>query len=161
MARRLAKRCIEGSLLIAQLLWLASADCASATGYEIHAAATYFVLLEVGTLSPTARLDEPSARRIASANWSLDLNRTTAAFGVTGRFGACNFGAAQDTPLGQRAPGIEAAVAYHAYVAPSYAELPVPYQRDFVYGSLVGLTEAVRTILAPNCGPGSGNSRRR
>jgi len=45
--------------------------------------------------------------------------------------------AAQEAPRAQRVAGILAAVSYHAYVPPSFAYLPVAYQRDFVRGSLV------------------------
>jgi hypothetical protein len=148
MLGKLARFYFGCGLLITPPACLVGANQACAAGYETHGLATYFILLEIATANPTGRLDEPSARRIASADWSLDLNRTTAAFGLTGRLGSCELIAAEEASSSQRAAGISAAVSYHAYVPPSYAYLPDAYQRDFVRGSLVGLASAVNTMLS-------------
>jgi hypothetical protein len=55
---------------------------------------------------------------------------------------------AQETNRTQADAGIWAAVSHHAYVAGSYAYLPVSYQRDVVRGSFVGLTSAVNKMLS-------------
>jgi hypothetical protein len=78
----------------------------------------------------------------------MDLNRTTAAFGTVGPLGPCDVAIAQETHRTQADAGIWAAVSHHAYVAPSYAHLPVSLQRDFVRGSFVGLASAVNQMLS-------------
>jgi hypothetical protein len=83
----------------------------------------------------------------------MDLNRTTAAFGKVDPLGPCDVTTAKEASGGQADAGIWAAVSHHAYVAPSYAYLPVSYQRDFVRGSLVGLTSAVNKILSDTAMP--------
>jgi hypothetical protein len=153
MRRGLTKLCVEGGLLVAPLLWLVGTHPAVAAGPELRGLATYFILLEAGASYPPGRFDEPAARRISAADWSLDLNRTTAAFGVTGRFGTCELIAVQNLPPARRAAGVAAAVSYHAYVPPSYAYLPIAYQRDFVRSGLVGMTEGTNKLLADAATP--------
>jgi hypothetical protein len=121
---------------------------ARASGFDIHGFGIYVVLLEVNASNSTGRLSEPTSRRIASANWSMDLNRTTAAFGQVGPLGPCDVDTAQKPSRAQADAGIWAAVSHHAYVAASYAYLPALYQRDFVRGSFVGLTSAVNKMLS-------------
>jgi hypothetical protein len=147
MARGSTRSYTTGGLLLPALLWLAGTHPAAAGGSEIRGLATYFILIEAGASTPPGRLDEPAVRRIAAADWSLDLNRATAAFGIIGDFGACELTATQNMPPAQRAAGLAAAVSYHAYVAPSYAYLPVAYQRDFVRSGLIGFTDGTNKLL--------------
>jgi hypothetical protein len=94
---------------------------ARASGFDIHGFGTYVVLLEVNASNSKGRLGESTSRRIVSANWSMDLNRTTAAFGKVGPLGPCDVATAQETNRTQADAGIWAAVSHHAYVAGSYA----------------------------------------
>jgi hypothetical protein len=153
MARGFTRFYTSGGLLLAALSWLAGTHPAAAGESEVRGLATYFILIEAGASASPGRLDEPAARRIAAADWSLDLNRTTAALGIVGDFGACELTAAQNMPPAQRAAGLAAAVSYHAYVAPSYAYLPVAYQRDLVRSGLIGLTDGTNKLLTDAATP--------
>jgi hypothetical protein len=145
---RLCRFSIQTALFAALLCYALGANLAEAGGFDIHGFGTYAVLLEVNSSDSKGRLGEPTSRRIASANWSMDLNRTTAAFGTVGPLGPCDVASAQETHRAQADAGIWAAVSHHAYVAPSYAHLPVSLQRDFVRGSFVGLASAVNQMLS-------------
>ena len=136
--------------VLVSALFCCAADMSQAQTADLdgRALATYVVLLEVNAANPTGRLSELASRRIAVASWSLDLNRTTAAFGRTGPLGPCSVTAARERPMSQDAVGIAAAVSHHAYVAPSYSFLPDTYQRDFVRSAFAGLTRAVNKVLS-------------
>lgn len=145
---RLRRFSIQSALFAAVLCCAFGPNPARASGFDIHGFGTYVVLLEVNASNSKGRLGESTSRRIVSANWSMDLNRTTAAFGKVGPLGPCDVATAQETNRTQADAGIWAAVSHHAYVAGSYAYLPVSYQRDFVRGSFVGLTSAVNKMLS-------------
>jgi hypothetical protein len=139
---------IQSALFAALLCCAFGPNPARAGGFDIHGFGTYVVLLEVNASNSKGRLSEPTNRRIAAANWSMDLNHTTAAFGTVGPLGPCDVATAQETSRTQADAGIWPAVSHHAYVAPSYTYLPISYQRDFVRGSFVGLTSAVNKMIS-------------
>src|SRR5260370_20838711 len=145
---RLCRFSIQTALFAALLCCAFGANLAEACGFDIHGFGTYVVLLEVNSSDSKGRLGEPTIRRIASANWSMDLNRTTAAFGTVGPLGPCDVVTAQETHRTQADAGIWAALSHHAYVAPSYSHLPVSLQRDFVRASFVGFATAVNQTLS-------------
>ena len=92
---------------------------ARAGGFDIHGFGTYIVLLEVNASNSKGRLSEATSRRIASANWSMDLNRTTAAFGKVDPLGPCDVTTPREPSRAQADAGMWAAVSHHAYVAAS------------------------------------------
>jgi hypothetical protein len=73
---------------------LLGADRARTAGYDSYNLATYFILLEVNASRSTGRLDEPSARRIVSAGWSLDPQRHRRLGPASHRYGLRRFSSA-------------------------------------------------------------------
>jgi len=118
-----------------------SSDLASAD-YGIHGLGTYVVIMESNAAN--GALSASDSRRVAAATWSLNLNRSTAAFGRVGDYGPCDL--VNEPPAAGNE--VHGAVAHHAFVAPSYAFLPTQYQRNYVRAALVGLNSAVNKVLS-------------
>lgn len=139
---------LQSTVLLATLCGSAGLAHAQKPTYNFYGLGSYIVLMQVHTANPTGHLNELTARRAAAADFSIDLNRTTAAFGSAQPIGPCNVAGAKEKATIGNGPGTFAAVAHHAYVAPSYAFLPDSYRKDFVRSTFVGLTSAANKMLA-------------
>jgi hypothetical protein len=118
---------------------LAAGPASADADHDLRSFATYAVLREVAAANPSGRLAAEDASRIAAADAAIGINRSTAAFG--------------GGPSCTRAPApvwsvAEADSDEHAFVPESHRYLPATYLRDYVRGTLAGMTGAVNSLAA-------------